>query len=187
MQLYIKNMVCPRCKSAVKRILEQNGLHPILLFLGEVKILEEKLNNNLLLKISNALSSEGFELLSAPNKIVTDKIKSFIITHVHYHETPYHLKFSTLLSQHLNKNYSDLSKLFSQEEGITIEQFQIHHKIEKVKEMLLYNELSLSQIALELNYSSVAHLSTQFKKLTNQTPSEFKKNKINSRKSLDSI
>jgi len=187
MQLHIKNMVCPRCKMAVEAILKKLGLHPVSIALGVVRIEEKKLTSEQEAHLTHDLSSQGFLLLTDSNQILIDQVKSFIITHVHYPEAPGQLKFSTLLAQHLHTDYSLLSKLFSREEGMTIEQFQIAQKIEKVKELLLYNELSLSQIAMEMNYSSTAHLSAQFRKVTGQTPTQYKNEKHKDRKSLDSL
>ncbi len=116
-----------------------------------------------------------------------EQIKNFIITSVHYSEAPSHVNFSRLLAQHTGHDYSYLSKLFSEVEGITIEQYLIRQKTEKVKELLLYNEMPLSQIAFELGYSSTAHLSAQFKKTTGLTPTQFKQMGVHSRKSLDDI
>jgi AraC-like DNA-binding protein len=131
------------------------------------------------------LRTVGFELIDDKRSKLIEQIKTYIIETVQYKEEPRQKRFSELLSQHLHHDYSYLSKLFSEVEGITIEQYVINQKIEKVKELLLYDELSLSQIAFQLGYSSTAHLSAQFKKLTGFTPSQFKQMGVQSRKALD--
>lgn len=180
-------MVCYRCKMAVKTELEKLGLHPLTIVLGEVAIEETELTKDKSVRLSIALKEIGFELIEDHRSKTIEQIKTFIINAVHYTEEQPNKNFSELLSQHLQHDYSYLSKLFSEVEGITIEQYTIQQKIEKVKELLLYDELSLSQIALQLRYSSTAHLSAQFKKITGFTPSHFKKPGDKQRKSLDQI
>lgn len=185
MKIAVKNMVCPRCIAAVKQLLEDMDLNPVDVQLGEATLNSELTDNEItLLKIK--LNELGFELLE-DNKIqMAEKIKAIIINHIHHLEEGY-VVFSELLSNQLHKDYSGLSKLFSSVEGITIEQYVILQKIEKVKELLQYNELTLSEIAHKMGYSSVAHLSAQFRKTTGVTPSFFKLNGGSLRKPLDSI
>lgn len=187
MTLYIKNMVCHRCKMVVEAELKKLGLHPVSVTLGEVVIEENSLSTEEQNNIEKALNSVGFELLDDKRKKLIEQIKKFIIESIHYNEEPPQKNYSELLSRLLHHDYSHLSSLFSTVEGITIEQYIINQKIEKVKELLIYNELSLSQIAFQLGYSSTAHLSSQFKKVTGLTPSAFRQSGKRERKTLDSI
>jgi AraC family transcriptional regulator len=178
-------MVCHRCKMVVKAELEKLNLHPVSIALGEVAIEEKELSKEHLNNLSQALQAVGFELIDNRRSKLIEEIKTFIIDTVHYKEEKPTKNYSELLSQHLHHDYSYLSSLFSEVEGITIEQFIINQKIEKVKELMTYDELSLSQIAFQLGYSSTAHLSTQFKKITGLSPSDFKKMGLQGRMSLD--
>jgi AraC family transcriptional regulator len=187
MKLYIRNMVCHRCKMVVRTELEKLNLHPVNIALGEVVIEEKEMNKDQQSKLSDALKDVGFELIDDRRSKLIEQIKTFVIDTVHYKDEQPKKNYSELLSQHLHHDYSHLSNLFSEVEGITIEQYIINQKIEKVKELLMYDELSLSQIALQLGYSSTAHLSAQFKKLTGFTPSQFKQKGRQSRKSLDDV
>lgn len=186
-KLHIKNMVCNRCKMVVEQGLKGLGLHPASVQLGEVILEENTLTTPQTNAVRKALQQYGFELLDDKKAQLLDQIKTFIIETIHYKEALSGLNFSTLLSQHFHHDYSYLSKLFSEVEGITIEQYLLLQKIEKVKELLHYNELSLSQIAMELGYSSTAHLSAQFKKLTGLTPTQFKNLGTHQRRPLDHI
>ncbi|MFN2440727.1 MAG: helix-turn-helix domain-containing protein [Chitinophagaceae bacterium] len=186
MYLYIKNMVCNRCIMIVRQLLEQAGLQPVAIRLGEVEINKEPTKGQLS-KLSENLTQVGFELLDDKKQQLIEKIKNIIVEQVHYSEMDEPLKFSELLSKQTHKDYSYLSNLFSEVEGTTIEKYLINQKIEMVKELLVYDELSLSEIAFKLGYSSVAHLSAQFKKVTGLTPGHFKKLKANSRKPLDEV
>ena len=180
-------MVCHRCKMVVTTELEKLKLHPVTVALGDVLIKEKQLTKEQLCELSTALKAVGFELLDDRRSKLIEQIKTFIIDTVHYKDEQPKNNYSQLLSQHLHHDYSHLSNLFSEVEGITIEQYIINQKIEKVKELLMYDELSLSQISLQLGYSSTAHLSNQFKKLTGLTPSRFKQMGAHSRKSLDDV
>ena len=180
-------MVCNRCKMVVKTEFENLGLHPVNIGLGEVVIEEKKLRKEQQNSLREALQKLGFELIDDKRSKLIEQIKSFIIDTIHYNKEHPNKNYSELLSQHLHHDYSYLSNLFSQVEGITIEQYIINQKIEKVKELLIYDEMSLSEIAVELNYSSTAHLSAQFKKLTGLTPSKFKQIGMQGRRSLDEI
>jgi AraC-like DNA-binding protein len=173
MKLYIKNMVCIRCKMVVKYELEKLGLHFTRVELGEVELMEE-LSPEELRSLDDALKNAGLELMDDKKSILVEKIKAVIIELVHYQDEQIKINLSDYLSEKLNHNYSYLSNLFSEVKGTTIEKFYLAHKIEMVKELLVYDELTLSEIAWKLHYSSVAHLSNQFKKMTGLTPSHFK-------------
>ncbi|WKN45398.1 AraC family transcriptional regulator [Tunicatimonas pelagia] len=181
----IKNMVCPRCVEAVSQVFEQLELPLTSIELGEAT-LKVDLTQEQQAQLATMLEDRGFELLEDKKSKQISQIKSLIIQQIHHREAPLEVNFSTLISDHLHQEYSSLSKLFSSVEGITIEKFILKQKIEKVKELLFYNEMALSQIAYQLGYSSVAHLSVQFKKETGMSPSHFKKLRSD-RKPLDSI
>jgi len=185
MKLYIKNMVCPRCITAVENVFITIDAKPVQVQLGEVT-LTNGLTDNQMSSLKEKLELLGFELLDDTRKLQIEKIKSIVINHIH-HQEDVKFHFSELIARELNKEYSQLSKLFSITEGVTIEQFVILQKIEKVKELLIYNQLSLSEIAVKMGYSSVAHLSSQFKKVIGLTPSQFKAQGIHLRKALDKV
>ena len=166
-------MVCIRCKMVVKDELKKLGLRYITVELGEVEIMEDiSVEQHDQFKV--ALLRSGLELMDDKKSVLIQKIKNVIVELVHYSEEPLTINFSDYLSQKLNHNYTYLANLFSEVQGTTIEQFIIAHKIERVKELLVYNELNLTEIAYLMHYSSVAHLSAQFKKVTGLTPSHFK-------------
>jgi len=173
LKLFIKNMVCIRCKMVVKAELEKLGLHYTTVELGEVDIME-KLSEEQHDQFKEGLLKSGLELLDDKKSVLIQKIKNVIIELIHYSEEPLAINFSEYLAQKLDHNYTYLANLFSEVQGTTIEKFIIAHKIERVKELLVYNELNLTEIAYLMHYSSVAHLSTQFKKITGLTPSHFK-------------
>jgi len=185
MKLYIKNMVCPRCISAVEKVLTDTNLKPLQVQLGEVTLSKE-LNSKQSDLLKQKLGFLGFELLDDSRQQQIEKIKSIVINHIHHLEDGKFV-YSDIISKELNKEYSQLSKLFSLTEGITIEQFVILQKIEKVKELIMYNQMNLSEIADKMGYSSVAHLSSQFKKTIGLTPSQFKMQGLPLRKTLDKI
>lgn len=166
-------MVCIRCKMVVKAELEKLGLHYIVVELGEVEIMEN-ISEEQHDQFKAALLKSGLELMDDKKSVLIQKIKNIIIELIHYSEEPLAINFSEYLSQKLNHNYTYLAHLFSEVQGTTIEKFIINHKIERVKELLVYNELNLTEIAYQMHYSSVAHLSAQFKKITGLTPSHFK-------------
>jgi AraC-like DNA-binding protein len=186
MHLYIKNMVCNRCILVVRQELEKSKIEACNVTLGEVELLKEPTAQQLG-QFRHNLADLGFELLDDNKKKLIEKIKRTIINNVHHDSDDNRRNFSEILSQNLHKDYSYLSSLFSEVEGITLEKYIIHQKIEKVKELLIYDELSLSEIAFQLGYSSVAHLSSQFKKVTGLTPSHFKQVGRNKRKPLDNV
>ncbi|WP_257670039.1 helix-turn-helix domain-containing protein [Parapedobacter tibetensis] len=185
MKIAIKNMVCPRCIQAVSQAFVAMDITPLDVRLGEA-VLTEPLTNGQRMDLQERLNVIGFELLDDQQQQLVERIKAIIIHHVHQLEDN-HFVFTDVLQKELNKEYSQLSKLFSEKEGITIEQYVILQRMEKVKELLSYNELTLSEIAYRLGYSSVAYLSAQFKKVTGLTPSLFKKLGINLRKPLDQL
>ena len=180
-------MVCNRCIMVVSQELEKLGLHPERVSLGEV-VLKEDLTNDQLQKLDLALESNGFERIDDRKSRIIESIKNKVIQLVHQTGIDGKLNWSTILSEELHLEYNYLSSLFSSVEGITLEHYIIHQKIEKAKELLFYDELNLTQIADQLGYSSVAHLSTQFKKITGLTPSELRKSRHETlRKPLDSV
>jgi len=188
--LHIKNMVCDRCKMVVNQELEKLGFHPEKVALGEVVLTENNLSASQQKQIDDALIAVGFERIDDRKVRLIETMKNKIIQIIH-HSDRINLKvnWSTMLANEAHFDYGYLSNLFSSMEGITLEQYIIRQKIERVKELLFYDELSLSEIADRLGYSSVAHLSGQFKKITGLTPSELKKSRNidKERKSLDSI
>ena len=185
--LNIKNMVCLRCIEAVARIMEEQSLNVTSIKLGEV-VVQEDLEESKLDKLSNSLLRGGFEFLSDRKSKIVNQLKSEIIKMIHFNDDlGTTVKISSRLSTNIGVDYSFLSKLFSDVEGITIERYVILQKVEKIKELLVYNELSISEIAYKMNYSSSQHLSRQFKSTTGLTPSEFKSSAGQRRKSLDKI
>jgi AraC family transcriptional regulator len=183
MQLFIKNMVCDRCIVAVRRALEGQGLHPVEVRLGEATIEESEVGEGL----KDELETLGFELLDDKKRQLLDRIRNTIIRLVHYTEGQPVLKYSEVISAELGYEYPYLSKLFSEAEGLTLEQYILRQKTEKIKEYLRYDELNLSQIADKMGYSSVSHLSTQFRKITGMSPTEFKREVRVSRTTLDRV
>lgn len=178
-------MVCPRCIIAVQNILNQLDITSLDVRLGEV-VLANDIDKDQLNILRKELSNLGFELLDNSQQQLIEQIKASAIKLVHYHNEQ-NLNLSELLTSELHRDYSYLSKLFSTTEGITIEHFVILQKIERVKELLTYDQQTLSEIADELGYSSVAHLSAQFKKVTGLTPTQFKQQGIDLRRGLDQI
>ena len=173
MKLFIKYMVSMRCKMVVKSELDKLGLHYTKIELGEVEVMENLTEEQLkLLKYS--LLQSGLELMDNQKSILIEKIKNTILEMVLYNEEMPKINFSEHLSNKLKHDYTYLANLFSEVTGVTIEHYIIVHKIERVKELILFDELNLTEIAYKLNYSSVAHLSNQFKKITGLTPTFFK-------------
>lgn len=186
-ELKIKNMVCARCIKSVTGIFARQGSDIHSVQLGVVE-LNNPLSKEQMESIKQELQQEGFEILDDQRSKLIGQIKNEILTLVHHGELDeLKINLSSFLTNKLHKDYNYLSNLFSSVEGTTIEQFFILQKIEKVKELLMYDELSLSEIAYKLGYSSVAHLSNQFKKITGLTPGQFKKLGANNRRSLDQI
>jgi AraC-like DNA-binding protein len=179
-------MVSIRCKMTVKEALDKMGIHYVIVDLGLVEILED-LTEVQLKTLRIALLKSGLELMDDKKAVLIEKIKNIIIEMVHYTDELPKVNYSDYISEKLNQDYTHISKIFSEVKGITIEQFIIAHKIERVKELLLYDELNLTQISYMLNYSSVSHLSQQFKKVTGLTPSFFKQLKDKKRITLENV
>lgn len=179
-------MVCPRCIDTVKDILSDLEIDFSAVQLGEVD-LKQSISDGQKAVLSEKLTVRGFELLEDQKSKMVEQVKSLIIYQIHYSKEALNINFSTLLSEKLNQEYTSLSRLFSSVEGVTIERFILKQKIEKVKELISYKEFTLSEIAFEVGYSSVAHLSSQFKKETGMSPSEYKNLNASSRKPLDNV
>jgi AraC-like DNA-binding protein len=179
-------MVSERCKTAVKAALKRQGLHFIVIDLGEVDVMED-ITAEQRKKLNADLQRAGLELMDDKKAVLIEKIKNTIVEMVHYTGEVFKINFSEHISAKLNYDYTYLSNLFTEVQGITIEKYIISHKIERVKELIIYNEMSISEIAWKMNYSSVAHLSNQFKKETGLSPSHFKKMKVKMRSSIEEI
>lgn len=186
LKLHIKYMVSKRCKSVVKEELKKLGLHFIMVDLGEVEILED-ISDEQRTKLKIELLDAGLELMDDKRGILIEKIKNVIIEMVHHNDELDNRKFSDYLSEKLSHDYTYLANLFSEVQGTTIEQFVIGHKIERIKELIIYGELNMTEIAWKMHYSSVAHLSNQFKKVTGLTPSHFKQMKDKRRSPIEEI
>jgi AraC-like DNA-binding protein len=179
-------MVSARCKMAVKDALKKLGLHFIVVDLGEVEIMEN-ISEEQRQQVKIALLGSGLELMDDKRAVLIEKIKNAIIEMVHHNEETIKVNFSSFLSEKLNHDYTYLANLFSEIQGTTIEQFVISHKIERIKELIIYGELNITEIAWKMNYSSVAHLSNQFKKVTGLSPSHFKQLKDKRRNPIEEI
>jgi len=186
MKLYIKYMVSTRCKIAVREAFKNLGLKLTQVELGEVEIVEtiseEKMDA---LKIS--MLNIGFEIIEDRRAILIERIKNIVIEMVHHSEMVLKVNFSDYLSEKLNYDYTYMANVFSEVQGISIEQFIISHKVERIKEYIIYDELNMTEIAFKMNYSSVAHLSCQFKKVTGLTPTYFKKLKLRRLEPIENI
>ena len=186
LKLYIKYMVSARCKMAVKEELKKLGLHFIIVDLGEVEIMENiSVEQQEQLKIG--LLNSGLELMDDKRAVLIEKIKNTIIEMVHHTDEMIKINFSDFISEKLNLDYTYLANLFSEVQGTTISQFMIAHKIERIKELIIYDELNITEIAWKMNYSSVAHLSNQFKKVTGLSPSHFKQLRDKRRRPIEEI
>ena len=179
-------MVSNRCKMAVKEELKKLGLHFIVVELGEVEIME-KISAEQRALLQEGLVNSGLELMDDRRSVLIERIKNVIIQMVHHSEEEIRVNFSHYLSEKLNHDYTYLANLFSEVQGTTIEQFIIAHKIERIKELIIYGELNITEIAWKMNYSSVAHLSNQFKKMTGLSPSHFKKLKDKRRSPIEEV
>jgi len=179
-------MVSLRCKMVVKDELKKLGLHFIVVDLGEVEIMEDltQTQHDIL---KESLLKSGLELMDDKRSVLIEKIKNVVVEMVHYADELPKINFSGYISEKLHYDYTYLSNLFSEVKGVTIQQFIILHKIERVKELLLYEELTLTEISYQMQYSSLAHLSNQFKKITGMTPSQFKLLKYKHRKPIEDI
>lgn len=180
--LHIRNMVCNRCILVVQQLLEGLGLTPLHIELGKA-IVQEELPPEAKAALKTALEAVGFELIDGRRSLLIERLRNAVIELAHYHDDG----MRTNLSEKFHSDYSALSKLFSEMTGITLEKYYIAQRVERVKELLVYNELSLGQIADKLNYSSTAHLSAQFKSVTGITPSEFRKRSDRKRRPLDQV
>ena len=179
-------MVSIRCKMMVKSELDKLGLHYGVVDLGEVEV-KEKITDAQREQLKIALLKSGLELMDDQRSMLIEKIRNVIVEMVHYADELPKIKNSDYISEKLNYDYTYLANLFSEATGITIEHYIIAHKIERVKELLLYDELNLTEISYKLNYSSVAHLSSQFRKVTGLTPTFFKQLKHKKRKNLEGV
>ena len=173
MKLFVKYMVSDRCKMLVKSELDNLGIHFTRIELGEVDLLEDLPKENFE-ELNIKLLESGLELIEDKKSILVEKIKTSIIEMIHYSDVLPKVNYSDYISEKLGYDYTYLSNLFTEQKGITIQQYIINNKIEKVKEFLLYEDLNLSEISYKLHYSSVAHLSNQFKRVTGLTPTSFK-------------
>ena len=184
--LYVKSMVCDRCKKTVTKILCDLGIEHKPVLLGEAHLLKA-LDTEIKAELNSRLKAEGFELIDSRKSRIIEQIKKSLLELVQREYPDKRINLSKYLSQKLNHDYSYLSSLFSSVEGKTIEHYFIQQKVEKVKELIVYDELTISEIAYKLGYSSVAHLSNQFKKVTGLTPSHFKSVGASRRQPLDSL
>jgi len=179
-------MVSNRCKMAVKEELKNLGLHFIVVDLGEVEIMED-ITYEQKEKLKVGLLNSGLELMDDKRSVLIGKIKNVIVEMIHHSDESIKINFSIFLSDKLHHDYTYLANLFSEVQGITIEHFIINHKIERIKELIIYDELNITEIAHLMNYSSVSHLSNQFKKVTGLSPSHFKKLKVKRRNPIEDI
>jgi AraC-like DNA-binding protein len=179
-------MISNRCKLAVKEELKKLGLHFIVVDLGEVEIMET-MTPEQHRQLQAGLTSAGLELMDDKRAVLIEKIKNVITEMIHHSDESPKMNYSDYISEKLDYDYTYLSNLFSEIKGITIQQFIIVHKIERVKELLIYDELNLTEISYKLHYSSVAHLSNQFKKITGLSPSHYKQLKDKRRSPIEEI
>jgi AraC-like DNA-binding protein len=186
MKLYIKNMVCERCKMVVKKELQTAGLHPLTVDLGEIEI-EIPPTKDQLGSLRVSLQQLGFEIIDDRKSQIIEKIKTSIVKLVHHPDVSLTMNLSDFIVSKVHRDYNSLSNLFSEVEGTTIEKYFISQRIEKVKELLVYNEMTLSEIAYQLGYSSVAYLSNQFKKVTGLTPTYYKSLKEHKRRNIEEL
>jgi AraC-like DNA-binding protein len=186
MKLYIKYMVSIRCKMMVKEALKKMGLHFIVVDLGEVEIMEN-ITDEQRQELKTTLLKSGLELMDDKKAMLIERIKNVVIEMVHYADEIIKINFSDYLSEKLNYDYTYMANLFSEVQGTTIEQFIISHKVERIKELIIYGEWNITEIAHRMNYSSVAHLSSQFKKVTGLSPSHFKQLKDKRRSPIEQI
>lgn len=186
MKIYVKNMACESCKIVVKDALKELNVKPVKVDLGEVET-EKELTQEQKTKLNNKIKKAGLELLEKKDGVLIEKIRQVIIDYVYHSDEKPELKFSVLLSEKLGLNYNYLSNFFSEVEATTIEQYLISLKIERIKELIVLEEHTFSEIAEKLHYSSVAHLSSQFKKATGLTPTHFKKLKEKRRLTIQEI
>lgn len=187
MQLFIKNMVCDRCKMVVNAELQGLGLHPVTIELGVVALTEADLSADQMEEIRQRFDQIGFELLEDDESRTVERIRTAVIELVHRDDDSSPVKHSEYISARVGRDYASLSKLFSEKRGITVERYIILQKVEKIKELLAYGTQTVSEIAWKMGYSSVAALSAQFKKVAGLTPTEYKKVQSMDRITLDKI
>ncbi|NIO42901.1 MAG: helix-turn-helix domain-containing protein [Burkholderiales bacterium] len=188
MKVLVKNMVCDRCKYVIENVLNEVNLKPTSVTLGEIDFGDAEVDADRLEEFRSKIEPLGFELINDRKGRLIENIKKCVIALIQQQDALEKTKISDLLGSHLHHDYTYLSNLFSAVEGVTIEQYFISQKIEKTKELLVYDELTLTEIAYRLGYSSVAHLSRQFKKVTGMTPSQFKRLRDGKqRKSIDKV
>ncbi|MBI0398082.1 helix-turn-helix transcriptional regulator [Cyclobacterium marinum] len=185
-KLHIKNMVCPRCLTAVEQIVERLEIPYANVALGEID-LKHAIDDESKKRLSEALEEIGFSLIDDRKSRLIGQMKNLIVQKIHHSQDVLNVKWAEYISDHLNYDYKYLGMLFSSVESITLEQYIIRQKVERIKELLIYNEITLNQMAFQLGYSSVAHLSSQFKKITGMTPSQFKNTIGIKRKTLDNV
>ena len=186
MKLYIKNMVSNTCRLVVKDALNKLNLHYIMVNLGEAEIMEN-ISKKQREELKETLLKMGLELMNDKRTILIEKVKNTIVEMVHFADDMIKVNFSDYLSRKLDYDYTYLSNLFSEMQGTNIQHFILLHKAERVKELITYHELTISEIAYKMNYSSVAHLSNQFKKITGFSPSHFKQLRVKRRSVIESI
>lgn len=186
MKLYVKYMVSLRCKMVVKEELKKLGLHYVIVDLGVIEIMEN-ISTAQRLELKQNLKKSGLELLDDKNSMLIENIKNVIIEMIHYTDEVPKVNYSDYLSEIIGYDYTYLSNVFSEVKGITIQQFIILHKIERVKELLIYDELNLTEISYKLHYSSVAHLSNQFKRITGHTPTFYRNLKNKRKQNLEDV
>jgi len=179
-------MVSNRCKTAVKEELKKLGLHFVMVDLGEVEIMEN-ISAQQRQQLQAALLDVGLQLMDDKRAVLIEKIKTVVIEMVHHSDEVIKVNFSNFLSEKLHHDYTYLANLFSEVQGATIEQFIISHKVERIKELIMYDELNISEIAWKMNYSSISHLSNQFKKITGLSPTHFKQLKNKKRTPIEDI
>jgi YesN/AraC family two-component response regulator len=187
MKIYIKNMVCDRCIMAVEKLLDDSNMNYRSVRLGEVELVQAGLSDTERQKLASDLEKIGFALIDDKKSQIIEAIKTKIIELVHRSDGQTVQKLSVVLADELSYDYNYLSNLFSSIEGVTVEHYYIQQRIERVKELLVYNELNMSEISVKMGYSSVAYLSSQFKKVTGLTPTHFKKIRTNKRSPLDKV
>jgi len=186
MKIYVKNMACESCKIVVKGALEELDISPVKVELGEIEI-KQDISTDEKKKLNSKIKKAGLELLEKKQGILIEKIRKAMINYVYKSDEKPNIKFSVLLSKELNHSYTYLANFFSEVEATSIEQFIIALKTERVKELIIFGEDTFSEIAHKLHYSSVAHLSSQFKKVTGLTPSHFKALKEKRRIAIQNI
>jgi len=184
--IHVKHMVCPRCITIVRQVFKNQGLIPIAIELGHVEIAEVPKSDQLV-ELGRQLKTHGFEILQRSESKLVSATKTYIIDKIQSEDSETRQNLSTELSSLLNMDYSTISRTFAKTEGITVEKFMLNQKVEKVKELISYEELSITEIAYRLNYSSAAHLSSQFKKVTGMSPSAFKSLQKKPRKSISDL